>query len=72
MMHLKVYASEDVTATLLGVDATTFRHYVWYYIKKISKLSVVLVSQQNIKFFNTCIKHIHSYCLLLMYVRICV
>ena len=46
MMHLKVYASEDVTATLLGVNATTFRYYAWYYIKKISKLSVVLVSQK--------------------------
>ena len=57
MMHLKVYASEDVTATLLGVDPTTFQYYVWYYIKKISKIFVVLVSQQNIKFFNTCIKH---------------
>ncbi len=44
LMFLKVYATEHVHATFVGIDEKTFRKWCWIWVGIISELTVVCIS----------------------------
>ena len=66
MIELKVYGSEIVMSKLLSIDPKTFRKHAWYFIKKISRLSVVLVSVFFVSFSSQI--HIHLSCSIFIHI----
>lgn len=50
LMFVKIYATENVNATLLKTDEKTFRKWTWVFLKMLSDIKVV--SNLNIFYFK--------------------
>ena len=45
LMFLKLYSSENVLASIAGVDEKTFRKWTWHWVRILSELNIVRFSR---------------------------